>query len=418
MRRICTLLLTLALLCTPGWSGASRAQETITPIAHIQSSVTAGDDSAFVGQTVTVQGIVTGVYGSLFFVQEAAGGLWSAIAVYQRGHRVAEGDAVQVTGVVAEYYDLTQIEPTAIEILSSANPLPAPVELTAKEAASEEWEGVLVRLSGLAVTVAPDSHGEWRVKDTSGGLLVDDKGVAYDAQPGQEIVTLTALVDHAFGSYRLIPRSLDDIEALTPSPGTGEGRGGGADLTPIYEIQGDGLKTPLAGEDVNALGIVIGVGPAGFYLQDPTGDDNPASSDGIYVYQGRKPSVAVGDCVLVRHAAVNEFYAKTELNEAGSISRAEGCAAPGPEASPAPLAQRNRDPVEIFEPLEGMLVSVESLTGVVQGPTKRFRSGDVEIALVVERLAPYLPGGRVYQDRAGDAQGLIFLSGALGAELP
>ena len=395
-----------------------QAQTALTPIADIQSNLSSGDDSAFVGQSVTVQGIVTGVYGGLFFVEEEAGGPWSAIAVYQRGHRVAEGDAVQVTGVVAEYYDLTQIEPTAVEILSSGNPLPAPAQLTAKEAASEQWEGVLVHLSGLTVTVAPDSHGEWRVKDASGSLLVDDKGVAFDAQPSQAIASLTGIVDHAFGAYRLIPRSLDDIDEDTPSPATGEGRGGGVDLTPIYEIQGDGLQTPLGGQAVNALGIVTGVGPAGFYLQDPIGDDNPATSDGIYVYLGRRPAVTVGDCVLVRRAGVSEFYEKTELSEVGGVSQVEGCASPGPEASPAPLAQRNREPGEIFEPLEGMLVSLATLTGTVQGPTKRFASGDVEIALTVEGLSAYLPGGRVYQNRAGDMQGLIFLSGALGAELP
>ncbi len=420
MRRLILLLFTHLLLCAFALNapGLLSAQTAITPIADIQSSVSGGDDSAFVGQSVAVQGIVTGIYGSLFFVQEPAGGPWSGIAVFQRGHRVAEGDAVQISGVVAEYYDLTQIEPTKIEILSSANPLPAPVELTAKTAAREEWEGVLVRVRDLTVTAAPNQHGEWRVKDASGSLLVDDKGVAYDAQLDQAITVLTAIVDHAFGSYRLIPRSLDDITATTPSPATGEGGGGGVDLTPIYAIQGDGLETPLAGQDVNVLGIVTGVGPVGFYLQDPTGDDNPASSDGIYVYLGRKPALAAGDCVLVRHAAVSEFYEKTELKEAGGISQVEGCPTPGPTASPALLPQRHISPTAIFEPLEGMLVSLQSLTGTVQGPTKRFDSGDVEMALVVDGVSPYLPGGRVYQSRAGDMDGLIFLSGALGAELP
>jgi predicted extracellular nuclease len=397
---------------------ALSAQTAITPIADIQSSLGSGDDSALVGESVTVQGIVTGIYGSLFFVQEEAGGPWSGIAIFQRDHRVAEGDGVQVTGVVAEYYDLTQIEPTAVEILSSGNPLPAPAELTAKDAASEKWEGVLVQLSGLTVTVSPNQHGEWRVKDASGGLLVDDKGVAYDAQPQQAIDGITAIVDHAFGSYRLIPRSLADIDAPAPSPGTGEGWGGGVDLTPIYEIQGDGLNTPLAGKDLNVLGIVTGINPYGFYLQDPTGDDNPATSDGVYVYMARRPAVAVGDCVLVRQAAATEYYEKTELTEARSVAAVEGCGSAELQSSPAPLAQRNQSPADIYEPLEGMLVSVEGLTGIVQGPTKRFDSGDVEIALVVDGVSPYLPGGRVYQERSGDMEGLIFLSGALGAELP
>ncbi|MBX3053898.1 MAG: endonuclease/exonuclease/phosphatase family protein [Caldilineaceae bacterium] len=416
MRRSNLLFSTLLLLCALVLTAPAtlRAQTTITPIADIQSSLNSGDDSAFVGQSVSVQGIVTGIYGSLFFVEEPAGGPWSGIAVFQRGHGVAEGDAVQVTGVVAEYYDLTQIEPTAVEILSSGNPLPAPAGLTAKEAAGEQWEGVLVHLSGLTVTVGPDSHGEWRVKDGSGGLLVDDKGVAFNAQPGQEIASIVAIVDHAFGSYRLIPRNLADIDAPTERPPVELP----ADLTPIYDIQGDGPETPLAGRDLNVLGIVTGINALGFYLQDPTGDDNPATSDGVYVYTARRPAVAVGDCVLVRQAAASEYYEKTELTEARSVATVEGCGSAELQPSPAPLAQRNQPPEEIFEPLEGMLVSVEGLTGIVQGPTKRFDSGDVEMALVVEGLSPYLPGGRVFQNRAGDADGLIFLSGGLGAELP
>lgn len=408
------LLFTPGLVAPPGLS----AQTTVTPIVDIQSSLSSGDDSAFAGESVTVQGIVTGIYGGLFFVQEETGSpqniQWSGIAVFQPGHRVAEGDAVRVTGVVAEYYDLTQIEPTFVEILASGNPLPAPAELTAKEAANEEWEGVLVHLNGLTVTVGPNSHGEWRVKDGSGGLLVDDKAVAYDAHPGQAIDGITAIVDHAFGSYRLIPRSLADIEAnaAPPAPELPD------DLTPIYDIQGDGPETPLAGKDLNVLGIVTGINPYGFYLQDPTGDDNPATSDGVYVYMARRPAVAVGDCVLVRQAAASEYYEKTELTEARSVATVEGCGEAELRPSPAPLAQRNRTPADIFEPLEGMLVSVEELTGTVQGPTKRFDSGDVEIALVMEGLSPYLPGGRVYQERAGDMDGLVFLSGALGAELP
>lgn len=413
MRRLSALLLTLLLAALSGPPPAAHAQAALTPIADIQSSVANGDDSTFAGQAVTVEGIVTGVYGGLFFVQQGEGP-WSAIAVYRPNHRLSEGDAVRVSGLVAEFHDLTQIEPTEVEVLSSGNPLPAPAALTAKEVVQEQWEGVLVRLSGLTVTVGPNRHGEWRVKDGSGGLLVDDKGVAYDAQPGQEVAAITAIVDHAFGSYRLIPRTLDDIESAGSAP-TAELP---ADLTPIFEIQGDGLETPLRGRDVNVLGIVTGVTANGFYVQDPTGDGNPATSDGIFVYFARRPALAVGDCVLVRGAAVTEYYEKTELSEAGSIRRVEGCAGPGPQASPVPLAQRNRPPAELLEPLEGMLVSLESLSGVVQGPTKRFSSGDVEIALVVDDLLPHLPAGRVYQSREGDMQGLVFLSAALGGEFP
>ena len=71
MRPRSLLLALLVLLSLVGFSASTGlAQTGVTPIANIQSSVTNGDDSSFVGQSVTVQGIVTGIYGSLFFVQE------------------------------------------------------------------------------------------------------------------------------------------------------------------------------------------------------------------------------------------------------------------------------------------------------------------------------------------------------------
>jgi hypothetical protein len=68
----------------------------------------------------------------------------------------------------------------------------------------------------------------------------------------------------------------------------------------IYEIQGAGHATPYAGQPVVTTGIVTGVVGNGFYLQDPTGDGNSATSDAIFVFTGSAPAVAVGDSVSVR----------------------------------------------------------------------------------------------------------------------
>ena len=85
------------------------------------------------------------------------------------------------------------------------------------------------------------------------------------------------------------------------------------DLTPIYLIQGDGPSTPLSQQRVSTFGLVSGVQSNGFYLQDPTGDDNPETSDGIFVYTSSAPKVHEGECILVRAAEVSEYYEKTEL---------------------------------------------------------------------------------------------------------
>ena len=82
-----------------------------------------------------------------------------------------------------------------------------------------------------------------------------------------------------------------------------------AALTRIYEIQGAGHQSPKVGQRVTTRGIVTALrsssGP-GFYLQDPDGDGDPATSDAVFVYTASAPTVAVGDDLLVT-GTVSEF---------------------------------------------------------------------------------------------------------------
>ncbi|MBI1297179.1 hypothetical protein GC175_19695 [bacterium] len=385
--------------------------QSVEPIAAIQSEMSNDDDSARAGETVTVQGVVTAVYGNLYFLQddEAA---WSGISIYAPGHTVAAGNEVRVTGVVAEYFDLTQIEPVSTEILVADAPVPSPAPVTVQEIKREAWEGVLVRIDNVTVSAAPNQYGEWRVGDGTADIIVDDRGVFYDAVPGETITTLVGIVDHAFGSYRLLPRTIEDIiteEQRTLQPD---------ELTPIYIIQGSGISTPLDGERVNTVGVVTGVGVDGFFLQDPLGDGNAATSDAIFVYTADAPTVSTGECVLVRMGLVIEFYGKTELSRIQSAESSDLCAEA--EIAPVELALPGiaADQQALYEALEGMLVALPPVDTVVQGPTKRFADGSTEIGLVAAELAPYLPGGRVFQGEEQHVAALFFLTGQLGALLP
>ena len=192
------------------------------------------------------------------------------------------------------------------------------------------------------------------------------------------------------------------------------------DLTPIYAIQGDGSSTPLSLQRVSTFGLVSGVQSNGFYLQDPTGDDNPQTSDGIFVYTSSAPRVQAGECILVRAAEVAEYYEKTELTTPRSLEKLpiDLCGGGVLPAPLAPLPAPNVEPESLLEPFEGMLVAFEELQGVVQGPTKLFSNGSVEIALIADQALPFVQGGRVFQSNPADAAGLIFLGNALGADLP
>ena len=99
----------------------------------------------------------------------------------------------------------------------------------------------------------------------------------------------------------------------------------GQTYTPIYQIQGSGLSTPIPGT-VTTQGVVVGdfEGPAstsGFYLQDPTGDADPATSDGIFVYTGCANLVSVGQIVRVTGYA-RERFNQTTINGSNSNSAA------------------------------------------------------------------------------------------------
>lgn len=68
----------------------------------------------------------------------------------------------------------------------------------------------------------------------------------------------------------------------------------------IMQVQGTGATTPLAANtNVTLRGVVTGVISNGYFLQDATGDSNPATSDGIFVFTSSAPSVARGNEVCV-----------------------------------------------------------------------------------------------------------------------
>jgi len=90
-------------------------------------------------------------------------------------------------------------------------------------------------------------------------------------------------------------------------------------IIPIYTIQGETESSPLEGDIVTTSGVVIGDFEGsdslrGFYLQDPIGDNNPLTSDGIFIYRGDSAdSVQIGQTVRVS-GTVREAFGQTQLD--------------------------------------------------------------------------------------------------------
>ncbi|WP_424094491.1 hypothetical protein [Moorena producens] len=170
----------------------------------------------------------------------------------------------------------------------------------------------------------------------------------------------------------------------------------------IFDIQGAGHLSPFQGSQVTTTGIVTAVDTNGFYLQDPTGDGNDATSDGIFVFTGSAPGIAVGDELEVT-GTVNEFIPGgagtgnlsitnivsptiTTLSTGNSVPAATIIGSSGRLAPTETIISNSELPVNLqtasgtfnptvdgidfYESLEGMLVTVEDAVSVA--PTDAF----------------------------------------------
>jgi uncharacterized repeat protein (TIGR02059 family) len=148
----------------------------ITAISAVQGS---GTTAAKLGETVTVEGIVTAWMPGLsgFFVQEEAAdsdgnaATSEGLFVYYGNTNpgvsdITVGDTVRVSGTVSEYQKQSQLSSlTAFSVVTDradASALPAPVQVTLPVAESFDWESV----EGMRVEV--------RSGTTDGKLVVTD----------------------------------------------------------------------------------------------------------------------------------------------------------------------------------------------------------------------------------------------------
>jgi len=174
-----------------------------------------------------------------------------------------------------------------------------------------------------------------------------------------------------------------------------------AQVARIRDIQGVAHLSPYAGQNVvETPGIVTAVARNGFYLQDPTPDANPATSEGIFVFTSSAPSVHVGDSLKVSGRVI-EFrpggsannLTITEITQPTITRVGSGLTLPTPvvlglggRAIPTEifaddavngtvedaggLFDPTNDGLDFFESLEGMLVQVND--ALVTGGRNRF----------------------------------------------
>lgn len=190
------------------------------------------------------------------------------------------------------------------------------------------------------------------------------------------------------------PNEFFDVVLSNPTGGAtiGDGTGQGTILNDdplnleIGEIQGTTHTSLFVGNEVTTTGVVTALATNGFYLQDPDGDGDGFTSDGIFVFTGSAPTVAVGDGLTIT-GTVNEFrpggdpanLTITQLIDPAITVDSTGNALPpatviGPigTGQPTEIIEddnfTNYDPdtdgADFWESLEGMLVLIQNPVAV------------------------------------------------------
>lgn len=102
----------------------------------------------------------------------------------------------------------------------------------------------------------------------------------------------------------------------------------GESATLISAVQGAGATTPLSGQVVSIEAVVIGdfqggLGLKGFFVQeeDADNDDSLATSEGLFIYEGKTSlkDVKVGDRVRIK-GKVGEFSGMTQMSRLESLT--------------------------------------------------------------------------------------------------
>ena len=173
-------------------------------------------------------------------------------------------------------------------------------------------DGVALSQNGSVIEFLSYEGSFTATNGSAAGTMSTDIGVA---ETGSEVAGLSLQRVGDGPTEWVGPR------AQTPGAANEDDNGGG-DPTAylISEIQGSGTASLVVSEYVLLSAVVTYTLSNGFYLQeqDADADGDSATSEGIFVFTGGVPSVAVGDHVEVA-GSVAEFSGLTEITDVTDI---------------------------------------------------------------------------------------------------
>ncbi len=227
----------------------------------------------------------------------------------------------------------------------------------------------------------------------------DDAGLLVLLNPGEAQINENAAADGSNDSNQRCPngtggaRNTGTYTQDSPTPGWDNcsppppppiGQCGDP-YTPVYDIQGSGTASTYDGVVVYTEGVVTGDFQTssqlnGFFIQDPIGDGNTATSDGLFIFAPSVADVVLGDRVRLV-GTVDEFNDLTELTAVGNMLV---CGPAAPVA--ATLVDLPVTAVSDWEQVENMYITIaEEMTVTEHFNVARF--GEVVVSA----------DGRLYQ---------------------
>ncbi|MGM9945080.1 MAG: chitobiase/beta-hexosaminidase C-terminal domain-containing protein, partial [Lysinibacillus sp.] len=192
--------------------------EPILPISIAEAR------SKAVGETVTIKGTVAANLKNTISVQDATGG----IAVRPASLPITVGDEVTLTGKLADYRGLLQLDASTIVQKGENVGAPTAKVVTGAEV-NETTESQLVTVRNVTLTDVSSGSG-WANYTANDGtnFIVRDETATLGLSVGTVYESITGIVQQFDNDYQIIPRSTMDIvvdsTTLTPAiatPGSG-----------------------------------------------------------------------------------------------------------------------------------------------------------------------------------------------------
>lgn len=309
------------------------------------------------GQEVTLQGSVTSRRGDTVSLQsDHAALLVSLDPPPLPGQSLIVTGRLEIRAGVLWLQEASYApQPQEVPTLPEAVPLTTPLI----------QRHLLVEIQGAVI----DEAGTLFLPDGQRlALYSEDPEVQRRLRPGSRLDRIEGVLYQAGPGWLLVPPLADRVQVAPPL------------LLPC-QLQGSGARSPYKGQYVESVGVVTsdrrGTAEDGVFIQVAECDDDPATSDALFVSQLPPETPALLQSQVRVRGTMRERYGRTELQVAagGLWVEASGVALP----TPIPLSPASPP----YEALEGMLVTLEHARAV--GPSNRFG----ELAVIGDPVAPF-----------------------------